>query len=86
MRIKIKNIVSQFDDQQAAFEILYLLAQSKLFATNLQLAIKDNEIIKLNSENGISISRSKVAIKQLEERQLISQISARPKQHILNFK
>lgn len=86
MCIKIKNVVSQFDDQQAVFEILYLLAQSKLFATNLQLAIKDNEIIKLNSENDISIKRSKAAIKQLEERQLISQISARPKQHILNLK
>lgn len=80
---KIDELATEFDDKEAVISVLYFLAQSKLFATNLQLGIKDNEIIKLNSENGISMTRSKKAIKILTEKQIIKQVSARPKQHVL---
>lgn len=85
LRQQIQKIAPKYQDPKATQEILYLLAQSELFATNLQLAIKDNEIIKLNSENSISINRTKKAINKLAEDNLIKQVSARPKQHILNL-
>lgn len=82
---KIEVIIANinFVDKVALKAILYLLAQSKLFASNSQLSIKDNEIIKLNSEEKISRSRTKLAIDFLEKEGLIKQVAARPKQHIL---
>lgn len=85
LKQKTETIVSNlsFPDKNALNSILYLLAQSKLFASNSQLSIKDNEIIKLNSEDKISRNRTKRAIDFLEKEGLIKQVSARPKQHIL---
>lgn len=86
MSKKISAVTTNFEDREAVSEILFLLAQSKLFATNLQLAIKDNEIIKLNSDHKISMKRSKKAFKKLEKEGLIEQVSGRPKQHLLKLK
>ncbi|MDT9606433.1 Fic family protein [Lactobacillus johnsonii] len=82
---KIKKIATSFEDKEAAGSILFLLAQSKLFTVNTQLGIKDSEIIRINSENKISMNRSRRMIDLLEEKKLIEKISSRPKQHILNY-
>lgn len=77
------SVIGSDLDQEAAFSILSLLAQSKLFTPNYQLGIKDNEIIKINSEHKIAMTRTKRTIKQLEKLELIKTISNRPKQHVL---
>lgn len=85
---RIKEVISNiddFEDKNTLEAILYLLAQSKLFASNNTLGIKDNEIIKLNSSNKISRDRTKKALAYLQEKELIRLISSRPKQHVLNL-
>lgn len=85
MSQKIEQAATGFKDKVTVKEILFYLAQSKLFATNMQLAIKDNEIIKLNSDNKISMNRTKAALKELEQQGLIKLVSKRPKQHVLEM-
>lgn len=85
MAAKIEKAVGDFEaeEQETAKAILFLLAQSKLFATNQQLGIKDNEIIKINSEDKISMKRSRAMLETLTDQGLIVQVAAKPKQHEL---
>lgn len=85
---KNQELVSSLDPQVYEHEviahILFYLAESKLFASNQQLAINDRDIIRLNShERKISKRRTQLALEQLEKLNWIKLISARPKQHEL---
>lgn len=70
-------------DQATIRAILRYLAESALFVNNDRLGIKDNDIIKLNSEDGISQRRTKRSLAYLEEIGAISLVSGRPKLHKL---
>lgn len=63
--------------------MLFYLAQSKLFANNVQLAITDRTIEKLKSENNIAVKKTKLAIKYLDNNKMIGIISERPRRHEL---
>ncbi|MBP2057430.1 Fic family protein [Lactobacillus colini] len=82
---QIKEKIHNFSDPESAEAVLMYLAESKLFTANLQLGIKDEEIIQKNSKNSISQRRTKKIINELEEKKLITKISGRPKQHIIDF-
>lgn len=86
MTTVIKQKVKTMDDdtdKKAITSILLLLAQSKLFVSNQYLAIKDYEIIHLNSKDKISFTRTKKALNKLEAVGLIKKVASRPKQHVL---
>lgn len=70
-------------DQATIRAILRYLAESALFVNNDRLGIKDSDIIKLNSEDGISQRRIKRSLAYLEEIGAISLVSGRPKLHKL---
>lgn len=82
---KIKQKICTLSDQydkEAFYYILFYLGESKLFSSNKELGIVDNDIIELNSrENKVAIRKTKKAITQLEQLNWIKKISARPKQH-----
>lgn len=83
-----KRVASLADDydKEAIYSVLFYLAESKLFAGNKELGIRDRDIIQLNSkESGISIRRTKSAISQLEQMNWINKICSKPKQHELSI-
>lgn len=82
---QIQEKAKKMADPDAAAAVLLYLTESKLFTSNLQLGVKDEEIIHLNSKNSISQRRTKKTIAELEQAQLITKVSGRPKQHVINF-
>lgn len=62
-------------------QVLYYLAQSKLFSYQSSLGIKDNEIIEKNKRKGIAMAKTRRAITFLTEASAIKLISKKPKQH-----
>ena len=83
---QIKDIDGSYD-KVAFYAILLYLGESKLFASNKELAILDRDIIQLNSkENSISIRRTKMALDKLEKLGWIRKINSRPKQHEIILK
>lgn len=62
-------------------QVLYYLAQSKLFSYLSSLGIKDNEIIEKNKRKGIAMAKTRRAITFLTEASAIKLISKKPKQH-----
>lgn len=62
-------------------QILFYLAQSKLFSYQPSLGIKDNEIIENNKKNGIAMAKTRRALDFLTEIGAIKLISKKPKQH-----
>ena len=68
-------------------DILYLLAQSKLFTNQLDLGIKDNDIVEIlkKSDRRYPMTKARLAIKELEELGAIEIVSKRPKQHIIKI-
>lgn len=68
-------------------DILYLLAQSKLFTNQLSLGIKDNDIIEglKNSEQRYPMTKTRLALKELENIGTIKLVSKRPKQHLIQI-
>ncbi|MRH45611.1 Fic family protein [Lactobacillus reuteri] len=68
-------------------EILYLFAQSEFFTNQQSLGIKDNDIIKIlkKSSQRYPMTKTRLAIKELEELGAIKIVSKRPKQHIIQI-
>ena len=67
--------------------VLYLLAQSKLFTNQLDLGIKDNDIIETlkKSNRRYPMTKTKAAIEELEALSAIEIVSKRPKQHVITI-
>ena len=67
--------------------VLYLLAQSKLFTNQLDLGIKDNDIIETlkKSNRRYPMTKTKAAIEELEALGAIEIVSKRPKQHVITI-
>lgn len=67
--------------------VLYLLAQSKLFTNQLDLGIKDNDIIETlkKSNRHYPMTKTKAAIEELEALGAIEIVSKRPKQHVITI-
>lgn len=68
-------------------DILYLFAQSKLFTNQRNLGIKDNDIVEVlkKSDQRYPMTKTRLAIDQLEELGAIKSISKRPKQHLIQI-
>lgn len=93
---KIKNWVDEHQNQlqtssspslQLYCEILYLLAQSKLFTNQQSLGIKDNDIIESlkKSKYRYPMTKTHSAIENLAKLGAIEVVSKRPKQHIIKI-
>lgn len=68
-------------------DILYLLAQSKLFTNQQSLGIKDSDIIESlkKSQQRYPMTKTRLAIQNLETLGAIEVVSKRPKQHLLQI-
>lgn len=68
-------------DLKLVKQILFYLAQSKLFSYQPALGIKDNEIVENNKRNGFPMAKTRRTLDLLTDCGAIQLISKKPKQH-----
>lgn len=66
-------------------QVLFSLAQSKLFSYQTALGIRDNEIIDNNKQKGITKAQTRRAIDYLTAVGAIKLMSAKPKRHEISI-
>ena len=72
-------------EDEVAFAVMSALIQSKLFVEEQRFGIKDAELIELVGNQFNNHSRVKQTLQRLEDDGVITLVSRRPKQHIINL-